>query len=257
MSAVDLGFGALVLAMAGLLVRGVAAATRRAEASAGAARLAGTVSALIAGWLVFTVALASAGVLARWEATPPRLVLLPLAVLGTMFLAGRTTTFGQLLDATPPAWPIALQAFRLPVELLLWALFVDGRIPERMTFAGRNLDVLVGLSAPLVAWAVARGRLPRAGVVAWNLAGLGLLANIVVIALRSAPGPLNAGWGGVPSTVIAEVPFVWLPAFLVPLAVFGHVVSLRQVARGRVQGRRPARLEVARSPTDGGQVFPR
>jgi hypothetical protein len=33
-----------------------------------------------------------------------------------------------------------------------------------------------------------------------------------------------------------EVPFVWLPAFHVPIAVFGNVASLRQVARLRAQG---------------------
>jgi hypothetical protein len=57
-----------------------------------------------------------------------------------------------------------------------------------------------------------------------------VLGNIVTIALRSAPGPANAGRGGVPNTAIAEVPFVWLPAFLVPVAVFGHVASLRRLA---------------------------
>jgi hypothetical protein len=163
--------------------------------------------------------------------------LLPVAVLVTMLLASRTRTFGQLVEVTPPAWPIALQTFRLPVEILLWALFVEGRIPERMTFAGRNFDVVIGLSAPIVAWAVARARLGRAGIVAWNVAGLLLLGNIVVIALRSTPGPFNAGWGGVANTAIAEVPFVWLPAFLVPLALFGHLVSLRQIG---LQGRRTA-----------------
>jgi hypothetical protein len=123
-----------------------------------------------------------------------------------------------------------------------------------LVLAGAGLLVAGVASA---AWAVARGRLGRAGVVLWNLAGLGLLANIVVIALRSAPGPLNAGWGGVPNTAIAEVPFVWLPAFLVPLAVLGHVVSLRQAMRAQERGRRAAGLSVARKPTDGGQVSQR
>lgn len=231
MSPVDLALVALVATMAAVAIAGAAAGARRAGIPPGAAaRLGLGVAIAVAGWLALTAGLAGAGLLAKFDTIPPRVALLPLSVLAAMLLLSRTQTFGRLLRAVPRAWPVALQSFRLPVELLLWALFQEGRIPERMTFGGRNLDVLVGLSAPLVAWAVSRGRMSRLAIAAWNVAGLGLLANIVVLALRSAPGPLNAGWGGVPDTVIAEVPFVWLPAFLVPLAAFGHFAALRQVA---------------------------
>lgn len=228
MSTADVGLIALVTAMAVISVAGVAGAARRAGFPH-ASRLAFGVAAAAVAWLALAAGLAGAGLLSRYDMAPPRVALLPLAFLASMLLLSRTGTFARLLGGAPREWPIALQSFRLPVELLLWVLFQEGRIPERMTFGGWNLDILVGLSAPVVAWAVWRGRMSKPAVAAWNVAGLGLLANIVVIALRSAPGPLNAGWGGVPNTAIAEVPFVWLPAFLVPLAVFGHVASLRQL----------------------------
>jgi hypothetical protein len=236
MTPIDYAVGALTLFMAGLLVTGTAGTASRASLPrATAVRLGVGTGAAIAGWLVFTAWLAAAGRLAKWDTVPPRVAFLPLSVLATMLVVSRTHTFGRLVEALPLAWPIALQTFRVVVELLLWGLFTQGRIPERMTFGGRNFDILVGLSAPLVAWGVATGRIRRVGAVVWNIAGLALLANIVVLALRSAPGPFNAGWGGVSNTAIAEAPFVWLPAFLVPLAVAGHVVSLRQAlaARGR------------------------
>lgn len=230
MSPIDYGMVLLVAAMAAAIVAGVASGARRAQLSpASSARLGAGVAIAIVGWLASTAGLAGSGLLSEYEAVPPRVALLPLGVLVTMLLLSRTRTFGRLLEAVPRAWPIALQSFRLPVELLLWALFLAGRLPERMTFGGRNFDILIGLSAPLVAWAVSRGRMGKMAVAAWNVAGLGLLANIVVVALRSAPGPLNAGWGGIPNTVIAQLPFVWLPAFLVPLAVFGHIAALRQL----------------------------
>lgn len=230
MSAVDVGLVALVATMAVMAAAGVAAAARRAGLpTRQASRLTLGVAAALLAWLALAAVLAGAGLLSRYDTAPPRVALLPLTFLATMLLLSRTGAFARLLEGAPRAWPIALQSFRLPVELLLWALFQEGRIPERMTFGGWNFDVLIGLTAPVVAWAVSRGRMGKTAVAAWNVLGLGLLANIVVIALRSAPGPLDAGWGGVPNTVIAEVPFVWLPAFLVPLAVFGHVASLRQL----------------------------
>jgi drug/metabolite transporter superfamily protein YnfA len=240
MTLVDAGLAALVGTMVAVVVGGTVAGARRASLPAAEVRRLGTgLAVTLIAWLGLTAALAGAGVLSRWDSVPPRIPLLPLTVLASMLVLSRTARFGRLLGAIPPAWPIGLQTFRAVVEVLLWGLFLEGRIPERMTFAGSNVDVVVGVSAPLLAGWMALGRPPRAVVAAWNALGLGLLANIVTIALRSAPGAMNAGWGGVPNTAIAEVPFVWLPAFLVPLAVFGHVASLRQLATARRNATEP------------------
>ena len=181
-------------------------------------------------WLAATAALAHAGVLSDWTARPPRVGLLPLAFLATTLLLGRTATLRALVEATPRAWPILAQTFRVPVELTLFALYASGRAPVQVTFEGRNLDVLVGLTAPLMAWWVWRRRANPALVVGWNVLGLTILANTVVTVLTSTPGPLHLPWPGAPFTAIAEWPLVWLPAFLAPLAVLLHVVSLQQTA---------------------------
>jgi hypothetical protein len=89
------------------------------------------------------------------------------------------------------------QVFRVPVEWVLFALHRDGVAPVQMSFEGWNFDVLTGLSAPFVAWLAARGVVGRRGLLAWNCAGLALLANIVGIAVLSTPTPLRAfGTGG-------------------------------------------------------------
>lgn len=66
---------------------------------------------------------------------------------------------------------------------------------------------------------------------AWNVAGLALLANVVRIAVLAAPGPLRRLTEEAPNQVPSLFPFVWLPYFLVPLALLGHLVSLVQLAR--------------------------
>jgi hypothetical protein len=181
-------------------------------------------------WLAATAVLANAGVLSDWTARPPRVALLPLAFLATALLLGRTATFRSLVAATPRAWTLLAQTFRVPVELILFALYATGRAPVQITFEGRNLDVLVGLTAPLMAWWVWRRRASPALVVGWNVLGLGILANTVVTVLTSTPGPMHLPWPGAPFTALAAWPLVWLPAFLAPLAVFLHVVSLQQTA---------------------------
>ena len=178
-------------------------------------------------------AMAVIGTLVVWlGVSVPLARVLPVVALGGLGLAlllGRTPAFRGLVRSTPAAWLIALQAFRIGVELVLFGFHATGRAPVQVTFEGRNLDILVGLTAPLVAWWVARGRATPWSVIAWNILGLAVLANTVGVVATSTPGPLHFDWAGAPFTELLRWPLVWLPAFLVPLAVLLHVASLRQV----------------------------
>lgn len=166
--------------------------------------------------------------LTAWTSRPPRWPLLPLTAFLAIFFIVRTTKAKTLLTNIPRAWPIAAQTFRVGVELALFALHAEGRAPVQITFEGRNFDILVGLTAPLVSWLVAKRDLARGAVIAWNVLGLAVLANTVGTVATSTPGPLHLNWAGAPLTAIVEWPIIWLPAFLMPLAVFLHIVSLRQ-----------------------------
>jgi hypothetical protein len=179
-------------------------------------------------WLAVTAVLAVSGVFEHWEARPPRLFLLPATALVSMVLLSRTRALREVLTATPPTWLLLVQGYRVPVELILFALFTAGRAPVQITFEGRNFDILVGLTAPVMAWLVHRARVSPAVVVAWNVLGFGVLLNTIGVVATSLPGPLRADWPGAPLTVVATWPMVWLPAFLAPLALFLHVNSLRQ-----------------------------
>ena len=195
--------------------------------SQGPRRWAVAVVATLAVWLALTAFLARVGVLSQWTARPPGLPLVAGGGLLLAFLLRRTATFRALLDSTPASWPIGLQVFRVGVELILFDLHASGRVPVQVTFAGRNLDILIGLTAPLVAWWVARRRASAWLVLGWNVLGLGMLANTVAVVVTSTPGPMNL-WPGAPFTEILRWPLVWVPAFLAPLAVLLHVASLRQ-----------------------------
>jgi hypothetical protein len=169
------------------------------------------------------------------DAVPPRVAMLALTAAALVGIGARSPVFTRLAAALPAAWPIAAQTFRLFVELLLHAEYRAGHIPEQMTWEGRNFDVVIGATAPLMGLWAASGRAPRAALVAWNVLGLGLLINVVGIAVTSFPGPLRLDWPGIPFTAPTRWPFVWLPAFLVPCALLGHLVSLRGLAGRRDQ----------------------
>ena len=165
---------------------------------------------------------------------PPRMLLgvgLPLLTLLALTFSRRVA---PLLAALPPAWPVAAQTFRILVEIVLWRLAVAGAIPELLSFHGRNVDILVGLTAPVVAYACfVRRAWPARVAVWWNWAGIVILLNVVVHAQLSTPTPWRIFETDPPATFIADWPYIWLPAFLVPLAWLLHAVSLRQLRSSR------------------------
>lgn len=230
--AVDLLFVAFVI---GMLVLVLWAAARLAwRVGPDAVRGVRVAGVALVGWLALTAVLAERGFFDDFRSLPPRF--LPLFGLPLLTLLALTFSrrVAPLLAAVPPAWPIAAQAFRIPVEIVLWRLAVAGVIPELLSFHGRNVDILVGLTAPVVAYAcfVRRAWSPRVALW-WNWAGIVILLNVVVHAQLSAPTPWGILETDPPTTFIADWPYVWLPGFLVPLAWLLHAVSLRQLRSRR------------------------
>jgi hypothetical protein len=89
--------------------------------------------------------------------------------------------------------------------------------------------VLTGITAIVVAFLVARGLAGRRLVVAWNIAGLALLVNVVTIAILSTPVFRYFGDAGL-NVFVTYPPFVWLPAVMVLAALAGHLLIFRAVA---------------------------
>lgn len=126
---------------------------------------------------------------------------------------------------------VALQSFRIFVELLLWRLFVLNEMPIQMSFEGRNWDVLTGITAISVAYFIKRRQMSKTVLIIWNLVGLGLLINIVSIAILSMPTPSRIFMNEPSNTIVTQFPVSFLPAFLVPLAYGLHFLSLRKLVK--------------------------
>ncbi|HLZ16456.1 MAG TPA: hypothetical protein VKQ08_05425 [Cyclobacteriaceae bacterium] len=184
-------------------------------------------------WILFTSIWSLTGRMSNFAIFPlnmvPVLVIPLIAVLVFVF----SKTGREVLVRIPIENIVRLQAFRFFVELLLWALYLGGEAPVQMTFGGRNWDVLSGISAPIVAFLVAKGKISTTGVVIWNLLCLGLLINIVSVAILSMPTPLRVFMNDPSNTIVTRFPVSWLPALLVPLAYGLHFISLRQLSLKR------------------------
>ena len=189
---------------------------------------------VITAWVALLGYLSLSGYFANFRSLPPRILpalLLPV-LAGVLFL--RSAGARQLLARTPPQWPIYVQSFRILMELILWALYLQHRAPAIMTFEGRNVDILVGLTAIPVGYLCFARRISSPRVALWwNVAGILILLNVVVHAQLSTPSPLRVFVTDPPVTFIAYWPYILLPGFLVPLAWLLHAASLIQLTRSR------------------------
>jgi len=224
-------FVILPLALVALFVLGVARAWPRSGASRSATQ--GAIVAAVIGcavWMGLTGVAAASGVLGEWERTPPPFMLLMVAVVVVAVAlafgpVGRRFAAGLSLPAL-----VAVQSFRLPLELAMHRMYERGIMPIQMSYAGRNFDVITGLTAIGVAWLVATGRAGRGLVAIWNVMGLALLTNIVVIALVSTPRFRLFGDRQL-NVWVTYAPFVWLPAVMVLTALSGHLLIFRALSR--------------------------
>ena len=165
---------------------------------------------------------------------PPKFMVAILVPLITMIALVSVKRSREVLLNFPVRNIVGFQSFRIVMEIILWLIFIYQIIPEQMTFEGRNWDVLVGLTAPVVVWMVFKKRLVgNKFLIAWNIFGILLLTNIVITALLSTPLPIRYFMNEPANTMIVYYPMVWLPSFVVPMAYFGHIVSLAQCLQGK------------------------
>ena len=164
---------------------------------------------------------------------PPKIMLFGiLPAIFTIILLFATTKGRQFIDSLPLINITYLNILRIPVEIVLYWLFLHKAVPQLMTFEGRNFDIIAGITAPFIAYfGFKKGMLNRNFILIWNYISLGLLMTIVVNALLSVPSPVQKFAFDQPNIAVLNFPFSWLPTFIVPIVLFGHLLSIRQLAR--------------------------
>ena len=222
---------AYVLLVAWLSLRGLERGLERSACAAPVRRsLLIRLGALLAIWFIAITAGATAG--AWLEPTFPRALgyIVPALVLACVLW--RASWLIAAVDAVP-LWCIpALQMLRVGGGLTLLGAWATGFAPWAFVGTAGPGDIAVGVGGGLVAlalaskasWAVTVARL-------WNIAGLADMAHTLYAATLTATGPFQTAFDGPPNLVPAVFPLVYLPAFIVPLTILLHLLSLQQLAR--------------------------
>jgi hypothetical protein len=190
-----------------------------------------TILVTLVGWTILISVFSFTDIMSDFSRFPFNVMpvmVIPLVALIIVTFFSKTTA--ELLNHIPQERLIRLQSFRFFVEILLWLLFLAHEVPIQMTFEGRNLDILSGITAPVIAWLASRGKLSRTTLIVWNIACLGLLVNIVGVAILSMP-VFHVFNNEPANTIVAHFPISWLPGLLVPLAYTLHFLSLRKLLK--------------------------
>ncbi|MEO0559126.1 MAG: hypothetical protein AAF170_13190 [Bacteroidota bacterium] len=212
------------------LLVGVGWTSRDLAADQRLRRVLGTAIGLVV-WLGITAGLARSGVLSNFDALPPRAPILLVALTAGTVAFAFSPIGARLASGLPLAALVGVQAFRVPLELVLHRLYVEDVLPVQVTYAGWNYDIVTGLLAAALAVMLWRGSGSARLVALWNGLGLVLLAVVVGTAALSLPTPFQQLE---PSTAaVTTIPLIWLPSVLVMAALLGHLLVIRRLKADR------------------------
>ncbi len=181
-------------------------------------------------WVIVQSVLAYNGAFLELSVLPPRLIVIGivptlLAIL-LMFLTQRGRSFIDGIDLKKLTY---MHTIRIPMEIVLVLLFHQGLINELQTFEGTNFDIISGITAPFVAYLWYRKPEKKKWLLIWNIVCLLLLLNVVITSALAFPTPLQQLGFDQPNIAMVYFPFNLLPAVVVPLVIFAHLISFRRL----------------------------
>ena|SRR5689334_8851444 len=182
-------------------------------------------------WLAVTGILAVKGVFQDTSSMPPRLMIVVVPEILFIILLLTTKSGKRFTDSIDLKKLTLVHIVRVPVEITLFMLSTHKLIPELMTFAGRNFDILSGITAPVIYFICFKNSQVknRGLLLIWNFICLGLLLNIVINAVLAAPFPFQQFAFDQPNIAILYFPFTWLPCFIVMIVFYSHLAAIRQL----------------------------
>lgn len=199
-------------------------------------------TALHLAWLIVVAALGATGALAPDALGTLGLgvtVALPLAlvILATIASPALRSAFA----AIPLETLVGLNAVRV-LGAFFVLLYGAHRLPAPFAPTAGWGDIVIGVTALPLAWAVGRGHSGWSSLaLLWNLLGLVDLVTAIGLGVTSAEGsPIRLFYGEPGTAIMTDLPWVVIPAFLVPSLLLSHLAIFRRLVTAPDAARRRA-----------------
>jgi hypothetical protein len=182
-------------------------------------------------WLAVQGLLAYKGFYLNLTGTPPRIILSVIPPLVFIIILITTPAGKKFINGLHLRTLLLLNVVRIGVEFCLYWLFLHHAVPELITFSGSNLDMISGITAPIVYFICFNRRSLRNRNIflAWNIIALVLLLSVVINAILSVPTSFQRLSFDTPNIAILYFPFIWLPSFIVMVVLFSHLVMIKRL----------------------------
>jgi len=228
------------LAAYGLIVLGTWLGLERTDLTPGQRRA--TWLAIMVPFTIWAAVAWSAAINGVFRTDYSQLPLLPAAIFTPVVIGAPllllSKRVGQLLDAMPTNWLVALQLYRVVGSQWL-AYWLLGRLLGLWALPAGTGDVLRGLFAVPAAMALASGTADgRKAAILWNMFGLADFVVAITLGMIITPGPFQLIIPQGPNVGLDGYPNVLTPAFVVPSSILLHALSLRQLRRRSRSGAR-------------------
>ncbi len=135
---------------------------------------------------------------------------------------------GKIADSFTQPFLILIQVPRIGGYVFL-VLMEQGLLPAMFAIPSGYGDIIVGLSAPIVAFFyLKKTRWARKLAIAWNVVGIIDLAIAISFGIGLVfPEPFQIIPTSPTTELMTTFPLVMVPAFAVPLGMMLHILSLR------------------------------
>lgn len=159
-------------------------------------------------------------------------VALPLILFGIWFRISQR--FRTYMLSINPVLLTAAHTWRVGGIVFL-ILYAQGVLPRSFAFPAGFGDMAIGITAPLIAWAVARKKISSGGFILWHLAGMADLVIAVVTGVLASPSRIGILAHGTTTRALGLLPLSLIPTFFVPLLFVLHWISIARARRTGVE----------------------
>ncbi|WP_323832234.1 hypothetical protein [Algoriphagus sp. D3-2-R+10] len=177
-------------------------------------------------WMLILGVLSYSGYFEDTFAKPPRFVFVIIATICLFICFYRFISKNKIRIN----FLIAIHMLRVPVEVVLYQLYLQNKVPILMTFKGYNFDIVIGVFAVLLLsyLLVTKRNMPKPFMIWWNVFGLGFLGIIVFIAVLSSPLPIQQFAFDQPNIAVLGFPYIYLPSYIVPVVFLSHILAIKR-----------------------------
>ena len=183
-------------------------------------------------WPLYQLAIGASGFLTDFS-LPPRFLfclVLPAFLFTGIFLTKNRKK--AWIMAVPEEWLTCIQSFRILVEVLFVYSISAGVLNPILTIEVYNFDMIFGASA-LLMWLVTYKFkiISKPILILWNYLGIAILASVIFLFVSAVYFPNIWGETEMMPKAFATAPYVLVAGFLMPFAIFIHLLSIIRLGR--------------------------